>query len=75
MLASVVFPGGYTAVDWEFRGFRQGHSSSGRWREKSCTHKLYRKRGQGKEREKETADEREREKERERGTCFLESYI
>lgn len=33
MLASVVFPAGYAAVDWEFRGFRQGHSSSGRWRE------------------------------------------
>lgn len=31
--ASVVFPGGYTAVDWEFRGFRQGHSSAGRWRQ------------------------------------------
>lgn len=38
MLASVVFPAGYTAVDWEFRGFRQGHSSSGRWREGRAMH-------------------------------------
>lgn len=31
--ASVAFPSGYAAVDWEFRGFRQGHSSPGRWRQ------------------------------------------
>jgi len=53
VLASVVFPGGYTAVDWEFRGFKQGHCNSGRWREKkSCAHNLHRKQERGKEQEK-----------------------
>lgn len=64
MLASVVFPGGYTAVDWEFRGFRQGHSSSGRWRE-----------GRGAHTSSTGREERERKKGGEKETliCFSES--
>lgn len=31
--ASVAFPSGCAAVDWEFSRFRQGHSSPGRWRQ------------------------------------------
>lgn len=51
MLASAAFPGGYTAVGWEFRGFRQGHSSSGRWREGGAARTSIREERRGKERD------------------------